>query len=194
MNSITFEKLRTDLQAGNPAAFQELLEACEPYCVPQLQQKANCSRQEAEEILIEALLIFREKVLDKRVVAVANLREYLFLTCWERWRERQRGDGAAPDILSRFQQVGKQRFDREVEGEIQQGDLLEYDQLWEASRWAMDRLEPEGQRILKLFYHQHCSFEEIANFMNLRSATEAQQLKSHYYDRWMNAVTSLMQS
>ena len=195
MNNSTFEKLRHRLQEGNPIAIRDILIECESHCISKLKQKAKCSKAEAEEILQEAILIFREKVLDKRVVAVANLKEYIFLTCWELWREKGRiSSNKEPQIKAAFYEIAKKAFRREVQDEIRNGDPKHYERVYEASRWAFDRLNPDGKKILMMYYLHRCSFKQIAEINALSGETEAKELKSHYYDQWMNEIAYLMTS
>lgn len=192
MNNSAFEKLRYRLQEGNPAAIREILIECESYCISKLRQKAKCNRAEAEKILESAILVFREKVLAQKIVAVANLREYIFLTCWEIWREKKHTADAQPkDLKTTFYEIAKKTYSRDVQRQILEGDNRYYDKIFEASRWAFDRIDEKGQKILMLYYHQNCNSKLIASIMNFSEA-EAIRLKSHYYDVWMNEIEYLM--
>jgi hypothetical protein len=193
MNNSAFEKLRNRLHEGNPAAIRDILIECEGYCISKLKQKAKCNRTEAEKILEKAILVFREKVLTQKIVAVPNLKEYIFLTCWEIWREKKHGETVAPrDFKNSFYQIARKSFSREIQHEILEGDSRYYDKVFEASRWAYDRVDVTGQKILMLYYHQNCTVKMITEIMNLSGEEEALQLKSHYYDLWMNEVEYLM--
>ncbi len=189
MNNSAFEKLRSRLQEGNPAAIRDMLVECEGYCISKLKQKAKCNRVEAEKILEEAILVFREKVLTEKIVAVANLKEYIFLTCWEIWRENKTG---SEGLKMAFFEIAKKSYSREIQQEIYEGDERYYDKVFEASRWAYDRLDNTGKQVLMCYYHQKCSFKSIANMLKLSGEEEALELKSHYYELWMNEVEYLM--
>lgn len=193
MNSSTFEKLRNRLHEGDSTAIRDILIECEGYCISKLKQKAKCNRAEAEKILEAAILVFREKVLTQKIVAVANLKEYIFLTCWEIWREKKQGTKTdKSDLKATFYEIAKKSYSREIQREILDGDIRYYDKVFEASRWAYDRVEPTGKKILMLYYHQNCTMKMITNIMNLSSEEEAIQLKSQYYDQWMNEIAYLM--
>lgn len=195
MNSSAFEKLRNRLYEGNPTAIRDILVECESFCISKLRQKANCNRAEAEKILEAAILVFREKILSQKIVAVANLKEYIFLTCWEIWREKKhRVKTEKTDLKITFYEIARKSYSREIQHEILNGDSRYYDKVFEASRWAFDRLNPTGKRILMMYYHQNCSIRMISNILNLSGEEEAIQLKSQYYDQWVNEVEYLMSS
>ena len=139
---------------------------CESYCISKLRQKAKINRSEAERILEKAILLFREKVLSGKVVAVANLKEYIFLTCWEILREEKRASDASPrDLKAAFFEMAKKAYSREIQQEIKEGDPRYFEKIFEASRWAYDRLDAMGKQILMLYYHHQCNLNTIASMM-----------------------------
>lgn len=196
MNKTAFEKLKTRLRAGDRDVFIEILGECSEYCTQTLMKRAGCDRMVAEEILVDAMLVFVDKVLNEKVVSIHNLKEYIFLSCWELWRSKHKRDadpaGKKDLIKQAFYELSQQKYDRDIQEQILKSTDDHFSNLLFATDQALSRLDPEGQRILSLFYHHKCSLDEISQLVGLRNTEEAKTLKSFYYTQWMKEIESQM--
>ncbi|MEM7657009.1 MAG: hypothetical protein AAF399_12825, partial [Bacteroidota bacterium] len=90
MTDLAFQQLRTHISAGDPAGLKQVFEETHYYCVRTLMKKTRCDEADAEDLYMDAVLVFRENVLSGKLQQLSNLKTYVFGICWNLWRDFQR--------------------------------------------------------------------------------------------------------
>ena len=67
---------------GNNAALKGLYESCADYCTQKLTMETSATLEEAEDIFIEAVMNFREKLLSDKIDHLVSERAYIYKTCY----------------------------------------------------------------------------------------------------------------
>ena len=178
------DQLIKQMKEGNPDALQHLYNHHKAFCVGRLCRTFHCSLSDAEDIFMDALLIFRENVMQNKLNEVAHPRAYLHRICENRYHEQQR------------QEAQVRRSEDAVRASLYDPDpLLPYDfaRQKELVMRAFRYLGANCRRILQYYYFDHLSTEEIARKMKMANANVAKVTKSRCYKKWVEAVAALKQ-
>jgi len=189
MTKNAVNELRNRLKANDRTAYQHLLENCGHFCIHKLMRKTGCAYEDAEDILMDAVLIFRENILSGKVVQISSLKAYVFSICFNKWseyrREKQRRSlaiaksaaaWAPPEPNIEEQIVAQEDFaTAQAKKERQQA----------ISQAAFSALGTKCQKILQYFYVEDKSMAEIATLLNYANAKVAKNLKARCYKKWI---------
>lgn len=179
--------LRKELTEGNMDCLEFIFKNYSAYCIERLVRFRGCPRPLAEDLFVDAVLNFREKVLRKEIEFLTNLRGYMYSTCVNMYKaavqKRQRQQEKASDIGSLIYNDQSDHESRIIEIETQQ----ELNQLAVSS---MAELNESCQKILRYFYVYHLSMQEIADRMGLASRHVAKTKRSRCYKKWLEIVRS----
>ena len=74
-------ELRTALVNGDNSSLAFIFDEHADFCIENLVHKNGCSRQDAEDIFVDSMLIFRENVLSGKITYLTNVRNYVYTTC-----------------------------------------------------------------------------------------------------------------
>lgn len=198
MNTATFSPLLERIRQGDNRALAEVLQDSGQYCVRVLMTKTNCSPEEADDIVVDAVLNFRDKVLKGQVQELTSLNAYLYRTCWNMYQElrrkKERIRNHADEIRYAFYQESQDTLDPLEWEEMKKQEEDHYERKLKATQTALKRLDEKCREILTLFYLQRQRMKEIASKMGFASANVAKTSKSRCYKKWINEIQVQMQS
>jgi DNA-directed RNA polymerase specialized sigma24 family protein len=78
---MTLEEYQQAFRAGDNEPMRHIFEKYGAYCVENLQRKTSCGADDAKDAFIEAVINFRQRILDGKMTELSNLRSYLYTTC-----------------------------------------------------------------------------------------------------------------
>ena len=177
-------QLIKQMRQADPEALQYVYDHCKVYCIRRLCSAIHCSPHEAEDIFMDAILIFRENVMKDKLKQVTHLRAYLYQVCKNLYHERQYRSKQAREAEDAVRHHWYEDQDILFDDFPQKKELV-----MEAFRY----LGENCRRILRYYYFEHLSLEEIAQKMDLANVNVAKATKSRCYKRWVEAVATLKQ-
>lgn len=189
INDFSLVQLRTKLAEGDTMVYQQILEHCGHYCIKQLMRKTTCSYEEAEDFLMDAILIFRDKMINNKLQELKSIRAYIYTICWNKWNEGYRNQkkrkASYGAIIHTFYQPEQSIEQKIIEQEELNLREEHYQSQLSLSKQALIRLGEKCQRILKLYYAQEKSMADIAQIMGYANGQTVKNLKSRCYKKWI---------
>lgn len=166
---------KKQLQQGNTQPLEILFTEHGRYCIKRLQQ-LGCSGPDAEDILQDAVLLFRHNLLANKLTHQNNLRGYLFMICYNLHRTRRQ---QAPAIsLSETYPSEEDIKDHSVREEAME---------------AFQLLSPKCQDLISRYYVDRQSMSEIADALQLANADVAKATKFRCVQCWMKQLRQWQQ-
>ncbi len=187
MSEETFLQLKKQIQQGNDRGLSFVFEETNRYCVRTLIKKTQCDAADAEDLYMDAIIIFRENILSGKLVTLTNLKTYLFGICWNLWRDLNRA-------RSRWQ-----REQNEIEHQLflaMEGD----GQVWAEDDGSLNRsrikaiqqglaqLNEKCRQLLTYVYVEQRSQKEIAELMAFASANVVKVTRHRCYQQWVKQI------
>lgn len=193
MNEAELNKLIPRIAEGHADAYLPLQRQIAPYCIKELIKRANLSQEQAEAVWIDALLFFRDQVLQQRLPRIRDVQEYFFLTCWEmlrqrRQRERQRERSEHTGLREQLYELLFRNVSREQADAVWRKPEHYYTNLYRAAQNALQQLPAKEQRLLQMYYLDKQPLEWIAKKLNLSPATDLAELKSQTFQSWIDLI------
>ena len=177
-----------ELKNGNNRILKEILSECGQYCIDNLQRRTTCSEQDAEDILMDAILNFREKALAGKLEYLTSFRNYIYTTCYNMWLVRYEKEKSA-----RKKQPVVERYFYEAAEEIGEISAAEYkEEMLNISNKALEMLDEKCRTIIKYFYLQKMKMDEIAKAMGFSGAAVAKTTKSRCFKKLVENAQKLM--
>ncbi|MEQ8476071.1 MAG: sigma-70 family RNA polymerase sigma factor [Fulvivirga sp.] len=184
VNQDELNHLRAEMLGGNNSGLSKIFESCAEYCIRGLMKKTNITKEDAEDILIESVMNFREKLIDKRLSYITNIKAYIFKTCYnmylarieteKRWRRKM-------SDIERFY------YDTDM------SDKGDFDhERMNATKHAWSQLSEKCRDIISYFYIDKLSMTEIAELLNLGNADVAKTSKSRCYKKFVIEAKSYL--
>jgi len=187
---IDLGELRSELILGESKHLLQISKSYGPPCIRFLYSKHKCDEESAREIFTDALLIFRDSVIQNKVKEVKNLQNYLIGICMNVFRrnlrENKRKIDKVEDVRRELYGEESNYLERTIEKEMFQGNL-------QLTMKTFRQLDLSCQEILRLYYVEELSMKEIANELGLASNDVAKTKKSRCYRRWLQYVDELTQ-
>ncbi|WKN44081.1 RNA polymerase sigma factor [Tunicatimonas pelagia] len=166
---------KEQLQQGNTQILETLFVQHGPYCLRRLQQ-LGCAEPDAEDLLQDAVLVFRHNLLEDKLHHRNNLRGYLYLICCNLYRTRQQQ--AQATIVSFNEALIRTEPEMDVAGRQ------------EALR-IFQQLSSQCQEIIGRYYVDQQSMREIAQDMHFANTDVAKATKFRCVQRWLNQLQQL---
>ena len=171
------------IQQNGPEALQHVYNHCKKYCISRLCRTTACPPDAAEDIFMDAILIFYENVKLGKLTEVRHLRAYLYKICQNRYYELQHQQEC---VRRAKDHIHTQWYEYEIPpDDIAQKKAL----VMQAYRY----LGENCRRVLHYYYFDHLTLEDIAQKMGLANAQVAKVTKSRCYKKWREAVAALKQ-
>jgi len=175
MKQKELDEIKEQFKNGDNSYLEVLFEEYGAYCVQNIRKKFRCSSEDAQDLMIDAILNFRDKLLLGKITYITSIRNYLYTTCvymrqehlyyYKRKKEQQQG-------------VIMYLYDDD-------DNLQEYkEELINKALDAFNQLGEACQQILQYFYVDKMSMVEIAAKMKLLNANTAKGKKARCYKRW----------
>jgi RNA polymerase sigma factor (sigma-70 family) len=182
LEEIDLKSLRDELLRGNNQSLKEVFEKYGSYCIKLLQKNTGCAKEDAEDIFMDAVLIFRRNIVTGRIEYLTSVKSYLFTTASNMW-------------LARFK---KEKITRERSGDIfahlydSSVSEVEHEILERISSKAMQSLGEKCQMILTLFYLEELSMKDIAQRLGLANAEVSKTMKSRCLKKLIDEASRLL--
>lgn len=190
MRKAAFQKLKTRLQRGDLLVFRQLLNRHGAATMSKLMDQTGCSQSVAEQVWLDAQLLFRNRIVSGKVQELHDLRTYLYQVCMDVYRQDHIGAHTSDPIALKnfYYDLARRRYDREVQDEIVRTSANYFAELVDATRLASYQLDDEGKQILQLYYFYKQDFRQIAETLGI-TEEDVRIRKSRYYSQLMNFVT-----
>lgn len=168
---MNFDQIHDSLKADDNKALNHIYIEYGEYCVKHLQYKRSCGYEDAKDIFIDAVMIFREKMLSGKIRDLKTTRGYLLATCNNMYLERLRAEKV------------KKRKMTDVEHFFYGNQYVSLEEEWDesmniASQTAFESLSEKCKDIIYYFYIDKLNMKEIASLMDLASSDVAKTTKS----------------
>ena len=185
MEKSAFEALILQLKAGNNRCLKFIFEEHSDFCISNL-KRSGASEDSANDIFVDAVLNFRQKMLEGKISYLTNIRNYVYGTCKYMFMEQLRAEQKALDhqeeVVMFFQP-------HSAEPDFETNETREYeDKLMGISLEAYNQLGSKCRQMLDFFYIDKKNMAEIAEIMGLASANVAKATKSRCFKKWGDIV------
>ncbi len=178
------QRLLTLLQSGDTQPLKFLFEHYGAYCQRLLRQRTGCSVDEVHDTLMDALLVFRRNVLEKKVTEVNHPKTYLYTICYYLYRARrqqqQRRDTQQPEVIRAWYPSEGQAPEHEQQ-EAEAAQQATQQQVWE----TFQQLSARCRELLHYFYVESQSIQTIAQRMGINSADAVKSSRYRCFAQWM---------
>jgi len=167
--------IRNQLLEGNNSSLESVFITEADFCIKNLSKTTNCSFEDAEDIFIESVMNFREKVISGQLTSVKNVRNYIYTTCRNMWGSRvkreifqEKKKDAISDFL--YEEIENDPFTK-IEARKEEERLLRL------SKISFDQLTEQCQDILHFFYVENWKMNDIAEMMGLANSNVVKVMK-----------------
>lgn len=180
------------LRQGDVTCLEELVIAYKSYCTNGLKKKVGCTGEEAEELFIDALLELRDKILEGKLDRLINAKSYIFGICQNMWLGQKRQE--------------RRNLEKQRDIEIYYNEYLENDflfsqdgvdykmQLIEIAQQALESIDEKCRLIIRYFYLEKRTMDEIAELLDFASPDVAKTSKSRCFKKLVDKAKELEQS
>lgn len=187
MTDQAFQELRDQISGGESAGLRRVFEETHRYCVRTLMKKTQCAESDAEDLYMDAVLVFRENVLSGKLQRLTNLKTYLFGICWNLWRDLRRAKAKwgppAEEVERQMWLIAGQEghpFAEEGE-EIRESRIR-------TVKEALSRLGDTCRQLLTYVYVERRRQKDIAELMGMANANVVKVTRHRCYQQWMKHV------
>ena len=140
------------LEAGDPRSLEWIFTTYGQDCIRRLQRHEHCSPEDAEDILMDALLIYWQQVRQGKVRELNRSRAYLYSICVNQQRQRYRQQQQDRDTRTLIRHQHEQAYELPwVDERIQKETRAEQ---WATVQTALHQLGDRCQRVIRYFYVQ----------------------------------------
>jgi RNA polymerase sigma factor (sigma-70 family) len=192
MTESAFQQLQQQILADDPRGLSQVFAICSQYCIRSLRKKTQCSLEDAEDVLMEAMLTFRQNMVSGRVENLSNLKAYVFGICWNKWRDlnraRKRWQQEQEEVERTLYWVLEDHdlpFEQEEEARLFQQSLQRKLSL---AQEALQELGEKCRQLLRMFYMEERSLQQIAEQMAFANANVVKVSKFRCYQKWMKKM------
>ncbi len=189
MTHAHFLEVADNLRKGDTQIYEELLYEYGAYCVKKLKYKTGCSDEDAEDILIDAIIIFRDNMLSGKLTHLESMKAYLYAICWNKWnelrREKEKMRKNAEELSSKLYTTSPSREEELIQQEQQSIQRNRYLHEMNISKQALNELGEKCNKILSLFYVEGKSMSEIAKILGYANGKTVKNIKSRCYRKWI---------
>ena len=190
MKKAAFQKLKERLQQGDLLVFRKLLDKHGAATMGKLMDQTGCSQSVAEQVWLDAVLLFRNRVISGRVQELHDLRTYLYQVSMDVYRQDHIGSRTTNPVAIKnfFYDLARRYYNRDVQDEVVRTDSQYFSDLVDATRLASYQLDEEGKQILQLFYFYKQSFRKIGEILGIPE-DEVRRRKTRYYCQLMDSIS-----
>lgn len=182
MEALNLEKMRAELLSGNNQCLKILFEQFGTYCIRLLQKNTGCSKQDAEDILMDAVINFRQKIITGKIQYLTSAKNYLFTTCYNmalvRFNKEKVKNTRIADVVEALYAPSEPIGDREAMHDIFAA--------------AMSALGEKCREIITLYYFEQLSMKDIAEQLGLGNAEVAKSTKSRCFKKLTEEASRLL--
>ncbi len=186
MTKSEFSSLKGQLVSGNNQSLTTIFERHSRYCIQILIAKYGCNRDDAEDIYVDAILNFREKVVGDQIEVLTDVRAYLLGTCRNMFLVRLKKDERTNRAI-REAQLTADMFHEPFDS----SQAAYRDGLRQVVETALATIPDKCRNILKAFYFEQADLNDIAARMGFASANVAKVIKARCFKKLITEVKCL---
>lgn len=182
----TLENLKYEFLKGNNSFLSELYHEHQDYCISFLKNRHKIDEDLASGYFTEALLVTRKKIIEGQLTDVSNLRNYLLTICINLSKDnfaKTKRAGTKEEKVRLL--LYNKNYNLQEEQESEQQFMVEL------CRKALYTLDDKCISILKLFYFESLSMQEICDHMGFASANVVKTLKYRCYKKWVETANEM---
>lgn len=185
MGNAQLSRWLAELQDGDTSCLKTIFEEHAAYCIGLLKRNTNCSQEDAEDILVEAVMNFREKLLAGKIEYLTSLRNYLYTTCHNMYLAQHKKQSKQQEKTNDLQ-----RYFLELMGAEEEAENKE--ELWKISVQALQSLGDKCKTIIESYYIEGLSMELVAKRLGLANANVAKVSKSRCLKQLVDEAKQLL--
>lgn len=171
---MTLTEITQSFLHGDNKAFEFIYLKYGSYCIDQLVAKRGCPKEDAQDLFVDAVLIFRRKILGGEISYLTNLKFYLYRTCENNYLANLKKEATKAK-----NQYNVEQYLYSASEEISVAQK-------ESGKISWSKLSEKCKNIIYLFYVKSISMEEIATDMGLSNADSAKSSKSRCMKKYVN--------
>jgi len=179
-------RLREDLLHHNSDRLRQLYLQHKQGCMALLIAKMKVTQTRAEDVFTDALLVFRQNVITRKIEKLSSVKAYLNSTCinmvkegWNYEKRRRKKEDAVRLLFYEKNHVSTEERKR----------LAELDEICQE---ALGAISERCREILIAFYVYKIPMKEIAEEYGFASGDVAKMTKSRCYKAWMREVNKIV--
>ncbi|MEL7146228.1 MAG: sigma-70 family RNA polymerase sigma factor [Bacteroidota bacterium] len=182
------QQIISSIKANDNKAFTYLYTEYGDYCVNSLIKYRGCNEEDAEDLFIDAVMVFRTKIQQDQIKQITSLKNYLYKICENNYLARLKSDKGKlqkqSDVAFYFYE-SDYVMDHEVEFQ---------EEMNKVTKTAWNTLSEKCKDIIHFFYIDKLRMEEIASLMGLSNANVAKTTKARCYRQFVDEARTLAKS
>ncbi len=197
MTNEAFQRMAQELKAGNNQTLDTVFKKHYGYCVAWLQQKYQCEQPDAEDIFMDALLVFRAEVIKERV-SNRNIRGYLITVAKNIYLSRMRQQkvisvDAVEFSFGREDGLYDEEFNPLLKAEAA-AELNEQQRQQQAAyREAWKKLGEPCKKLLKGFYIDKIKLKDLQGELGYKTYDTIKSMRRRCFNQLRDWAAKLME-
>ena len=190
MTNKEFNDLKEALVSGDNTALDSVFRAHYQACVAWLQKKYNCEQSDAEDLFMDALLVFRKEVIQGRVTN-KNIRAYLITVAKNIFLQRKRKKGLNLEVSVEEMEsiIGKEAglydesFNPILKAEVEEMEARKLASQYKAFQLAWEKLGEPCKKVLKGFYIDKIKLKELQIILGYSSYDSIKSIRRRCFNQ-----------
>ncbi len=199
MTDQQFDHLAEELKKGNSQALDVVFRAHFAYCVDWLVKKYRLDRPDAEDLFMDAMLIFRREMLRGKI-SNTNLRGYLIRVAGNEFLQRQRKKQNAPlvSVDSIEYQLGMEAglydddFNPLLKAELLEATETTEQQRVKAFQQAWATLGEQCRKLLRRFYLEKAKLKDLQEEMGYSTYDTIKSIRRRCFNQLRSAACQVI--
>ena len=183
-------ELQEAFTAGDYSHLHFIFEEYGMYCIENVQKRTGCSEDDAHDVFMDSIIVFRDKIISGEITFLNSIRNYLYTICVNAQMERRR---SAIRRYEKTEDINQFLYDDLVGDPFEEEVkiLIENHTLMQICFKTLDKLGANCKKVLKLFYVHELSISEIAKRMSLANNNVAKSTKARCFKKWKEMIRAL---
>lgn len=178
--------IRQQLLNGDNSCLSVLFRDHSSFCIENLVRKYNCPREDAEDIFVDVIMSFRDRVISGKLQQLTNVRNYIFTSCRNTWNSRIQKEIS---VEKKHLTISREGQEETTIDPLAQVELdLEQTVLIRETRKAFDLLSEKCQDIINYVYIENYPMKEIAKLTGLANAEAVRVTKFRCMKKFVSLV------
>jgi len=190
MSKYDLEHIRKQLTDGDYSCLQSIFNEESDFCIKNLVRRTGCRTEDAQDIFVESMLNFREKVLSNKLETLTNVRNYLFTTCRNMWALKLRKEASNQRKITQMSLSFYNEYENDKFTDLK--ELEEEKNLLMITNDSFQQLSEQCKDILYHFYVYELSMNEIVEVLNISNVNVARVLKHRCFTKLKSIASSLL--
>lgn len=183
MTEAAFNNLISQIKTGDKSGLGQVYDQTHRYCVLTLIKKTGCRKDDAEDLYMDAILVFREKAIAGGIRYLSNVKTYMFGICYNLWRDMNRADQKWNTVQD---EVERQYYLLKLNEETEEEEVVR--NKLKTVKEALAKLDEKCMKLLRYAYLEQRPQKEIAELMGFASANVVKVTRFRCYKKWMDQM------